>query len=85
MQRETITRNLPDVQQAFEFAFNATRMTRRNQMFDSEELALGLSDFLVALEWRQEDGAERSLADAMVHVEHVANLGNLLLQLGNLF
>lgn len=53
-------------------------------MFDGEELALGLGNVLVALERRQENGAERSLADPMVHVEDGTNVGNLLLELGDL-
>lgn len=54
-------------------------MTGRDQMFDGKELALGRGNVLVALERRQEHGAERSLADLVMHVEDVGNIGNLLL------
>lgn len=75
---------LPNVQQALELAFNATRMAGRDQMLDGEELALAVGDALVALERGEEDGAEGALADPMVQVEDGGHVGDLLLQLGDL-
>lgn len=59
-------------------------MTGGDQILNRKELALRIGDVLVALKRRQEDGAERALADAMVHVKNVLNLRNLQLQLGDL-
>lgn len=59
-------------------------MAGRDQILDRKELASRIGNVLVALERRQKDGAERALADAMVHVEDLVHIRNLLLQISNL-